>query len=97
MKDINWEEIAQKLPQASDTRVQSSRLADMDFWLLKAAARAKKRDMAKDSASLLSASIRRLKDEWCELIAFEAAQKGVSFEDMFVMLATGESVLTSED
>lgn len=90
MREIEWDAIAQRLPKIEDTRVQTAKLADMDFWMLKAAAAAKKRAIANDSASLLSASIRRLSPEWCELIAFAAAQENVSFEDMFVRLATGE-------
>lgn len=86
MKDIDWEDIASKLPNKEDTRVQTAKMASMDYWLLKAAASAKKRGLAADAASLLSASVRRLKDEWCEIIAFQAAQEGISFEEMFVKL-----------
>ncbi|AUB37456.1 hypothetical protein COO91_03401 [Nostoc flagelliforme CCNUN1] len=90
INNVDWEAIAARLPQVEDTRVHTAKLADMDFWILKAAAAVKKRGVAADSASLLSASIRRLTPEWCELIAFQAAQEGVSFEEMFVRLATGE-------
>jgi hypothetical protein len=82
----DWEAIAKRLPKIDDTRIQTAKLADMDYWMLRAAARVKKRGMAADSASLLSASIRRLSPEWCELIAFQAAQEGLSVEDMFVKL-----------
>ncbi|QKQ75667.1 hypothetical protein [Nostoc sp. TCL240-02] len=90
MEAPNWDEIAARLPKIDDTRVQTAKLADMDYWVLKAAAAVKKRGMAADSASLLSASVRRLTPEWCELIAFQASQEGLSFEEMFVRLATGE-------
>ncbi len=89
MEAVNWGEIASKLPKLDDTRIQTAKLSDMDYWMLKAAAAAKKRGVAADTASLLSASVRRLSSEWCELIAFQAAQEGISFEDMFVKLATG--------
>lgn len=89
MEGVNWSEIAARLPKIDDTRIQTAKLSDMDYWMLKAAAAAKKRGVAADSASLLSASARRLAPEWCELIAFQAAQEGVSFEEMFVRLATG--------
>ncbi|WP_375495316.1 hypothetical protein [uncultured Nostoc sp.] len=90
MEGVNWDEIASKLPKIDDTRIQTAKLSDMDFWVLKAAAAVKKRGVAADSASLLSASIRRLTPEWCELIAFQAAQEGISFEEMFVKLAARE-------
>lgn len=87
---IDWEAIASRLPKQEDTRIQTAKIAEMDFWVLKAAAAVKKRGVAADSASLLSASIRRLAPEWCELIAFQAAQEGLSFEEMFVRLASGD-------
>jgi hypothetical protein len=90
MENIDWEEIASKLPHIEDTRIQTAKLADMDYWVLKATAAVKKRGVAADSSSLLSASIRRLTPEWCELIAFQAAQEKISFEEMFIRLATGE-------
>ncbi|OYE02783.1 hypothetical protein [Nostoc sp. 'Peltigera membranacea cyanobiont' 232] len=90
MNNINWEEIASKLPKIDDTRIQTAKLSDMDYWMLKAAAAVKKRGVAADSASLLSASVRRLTSEWCELIAFQAAQEGISFEEMFIRLAGKE-------
>jgi len=90
MNNINWEEIASKLPKIDDTRIQTAKLSDMDYWMLKAAAAVKKRGVAADSASLLSASVRRLTPEWCEMIAFQAAQEGISFEEMFIRLSGKE-------
>lgn len=87
----DWGAIAVRLPKVDDTRIQTGKLADMDFWMLKAAARVKKRGIAADAVSLLSASIRRLSNEWCELIAFQAAQEGLSFEDMFIKLCTEDT------
>jgi hypothetical protein len=87
LNSIDWSAIASKLPKMEDTRVQTSKVSDLDYWILKAAAKAKGRSMAMDSASLLSASIRRLSPEWCDLIAFAAAQEGKTFEEKFVELA----------
>lgn len=87
----DWEAIAKRLPKIDDTRIQTAKLSDMDFWMLRAAARVKKRGMAADSASLLSASIRRLSPEWCELIAFQAAQENLTFEQMFIKLCTEDT------
>ncbi len=87
-RDIDWDVIAKRLPKVEDTRIQTAKLADMDYWMLKAAAKAKKRTLANDSASLISASIRRLSPEWIELIAFLAAQDGITFEEEFIALAS---------
>lgn len=41
-REIDWDAIAKRLPKVEDTRIQTAKLADMDYWMLKAAAKAKK-------------------------------------------------------
>lgn len=88
--EIDWEAIAKQLPKSEDTRIQSGRLADRDYWILKAGTASKKRQLAPDTASLLTAQVRRFEDEWFKNIQFQAAQAGITFEEMFIRLATGE-------
>lgn len=88
--EIDWEAIASRLPKLEDTRMQSGKLSDRDYWILKAGSASKKRQLAPDVASLLTAQVRRFEDEWFKNIAFQAAQEGITFEEMFIRLAAGD-------
>jgi hypothetical protein len=87
--EIDWEEIARLLPSLSDPRIRTGKLAEKDYWILVAGVNSKNRQVAGDAASLLTAQCRRFENDWFNNIAFKAAQRGVSFEQMFVQFARG--------
>lgn len=86
---INWDEIARMLPSLADPRLRTGKLAERDYWILLAGTNSKNRAVAGDLASLLTAQCRRWEEQWFKNIAFKAAQRGVSFEEMFVQFAKG--------
>jgi hypothetical protein len=86
MSKLNWSAIAKELEPRKTTRIQSSDLALRDFYVLKVMAKIKKRSMADDCASILSCAVRRLLEDWEELLIFEAAQRGITPEELFVEL-----------
>lgn len=86
---INWDEIARMLPSLADPRLRTGKLAERDYWILVAGTNSKNRAVAGDLASLLTAQCRRWEEQWFRNIAFKAAQRGVSFEQMFVQFALG--------
>lgn len=85
-KDINWEEIAKRLPVAKDTRISSAHLPQIDYYFEKAWCMASNRSLAADAQSLLIAQLRRHKQARCEAIAFLANQHNLSFEECFIRL-----------
>ena len=87
--EIDWEEIARLLPSIPDPRIRTGKLAEKDYWILVAGINSKNRQVASDAASLLTAQCRRFENDWFKNIAFKAAQRGVSFEEMFVQFARG--------
>jgi hypothetical protein len=89
-EDIDWNAIASRIAKVEDTRIQTGKIADRDFWILKAGCASKKRQLATDAASLLTAQIRRWEQSWIDNIEFMAKQEGVTFEEMFIRLAIGE-------
>lgn len=86
-QEIDWSAIASVLPKRNTYRI-SVQLSAMDYWILKAAARAKMRSLAPDCASLLAAQVRRHEEQWLRQIQFLADQDGVGFEEKFIELAT---------
>ena len=95
--EIDWSQIAAALPKRANYRV-NVQLSIMDYWILKAAARAKMRSLAPDCASLLAAQVRRHEEQWLRQIQFLADQDGVSIEEKFIELATeGLTDDTKED
>lgn len=86
---IDWGKIAQLLPSLPDPRIRTGKLAEKDYWILVAGVNSKNRQVAGDVASLLTAQCRRFENDWFNNIAFKAAQRGVSFEEMFVCFALG--------
>lgn len=87
--EIDWTKIAELLPSISDPRIRTGKLAEKDYWILVAGINSKNRQVAGDAASLLTAQCRRFEEQWFQNIAFKAAQRGVSFEEMFVQFALG--------
>lgn len=87
--EINWEEIARLLPSNPDPRIRTGKLAEKDYWIIVAGINSKNRQVASDAASLLTAQCRRFENDWFKNIAFKAAQRGVSFEEMFAQFARG--------
>lgn len=87
---IDWERIASELPPARDTRIQSAPLAQRDWYFEKVWCTVANRSIAQDSQSLITAQLRRHADARLETIAFEASQRGMSFEDFFIAVAKGE-------
>jgi hypothetical protein len=87
--EIDWVKIAQLLPSLADPRIRTGKLAEKDYWILVAGVNSKNRQVAGDAASLLTAQCRRFEQDWFNNIAFKAAQRGVSFEEMFVCFALG--------
>ncbi len=77
------------LPSTSEPRLRTGKLAERDYWILLAGTNSKNRAVAGDIASLLTAQCRRWEEQWFRNIAFKAAQRGVSFEQMFVQFARG--------
>lgn len=89
-KDINWKEIAKRLPVAKDTRISSAHLPQIDYYFEKAWCIASNRSLAADAQSLLIDQFRRHKQARCEAIGFLASQHNLSFEEAFVRLVTDE-------
>lgn len=89
-EEIDWNAIASRLPKVEDTRIQTGKLADRDYWILKAGCASKKRQLAPDAASLITAQVRRWEQSWVDNIEFMAQQEGITFEEMFIKLALGE-------
>lgn len=87
--EIDWAKIATLLPSLSEPRIRTGKLAEKDYWILVAGINSKNRQVAGDAASLLTAQCRRFENDWFNNIAFKAAQRGVSFEEMFVCFAMG--------
>jgi hypothetical protein len=87
--EIDWVKIAQLLPSLADPRIRTGKLAEKDYWILVAGVNSKNRQVASDAASLLTAQCRRFENDWFNNIAFKAAQRGVSFEEMFAQFAKG--------
>lgn len=90
MIEPNWSEISKRLPDDQDTRVQTARLSQREFWIFKAACVSMNRSIAANSQSLMTAQIRRHQEEWFKNIEFLAAKDGVTFEEKFVQLCLGE-------
>lgn len=90
MKDLDWNEIARRLPPVPDTRVQTGRLSVRDWWMLKAASVALGKSISSNSQHLVGEQVQRYQDEWLENISFLAAQDGVSIEEKFVQLCLGK-------
>ena len=91
LNEVDWEAIASRLPAVEDTRVQSGKLSLRDYYILKAGTASKRRQLAPDVASLVTTQIRRWEQSWFENIAFEAKQRGITFEEMFIQFATGSA------
>jgi len=87
--EIDWAKVAQLLPSLPDPRIRTGKLAEKDYWILVAGVNSKNRQVAGDAAALLTAQCRRFENDWFNNIAFKAAQRGVSFEEMFVQFALG--------
>jgi hypothetical protein len=87
---IDWEKIAQALPEISDTRASCAPLTQQDYYFERVFCNVSSRSMAQDLQSLITAQLRRHKAARCEAIAFAASQKGMSFEDYFIAVAKGE-------
>ncbi len=87
--EIDWAKIAHLLPSLPEPRIRTGKLAEKDYWILVAGINSKNRQVAGDAASLLTAQCRRFEQDWFNNIAFKAAQRGVTFEEMFVCFALG--------
>lgn len=88
MDGIDWSDIAARLPDNPRTEVTAGSLQNRSFWILKAAVSVSNDSIRGKAKSLLNAQIRRWEASWLQDIKFYADQKGLSFEDAFVELAT---------
>ena len=91
-KDIDWDMIARRIPPAKDTRIFSGPLSQLDYHFEKAFVASSNRSLAGDVQSLLTDQLRRHFEDRCKTIHFMAGQYGLSFEEAFIRLATGESL-----
>lgn len=87
---IDWASIAERCPKIKDTRGTTAHLAQQDYYFERVFCNVANRSMASDLQSLVTAQLRRHKQARCEAIAFAASQAGMSFEDYFVAVATGQ-------
>ena len=89
-KDIDWSEIASRLPVAKDTRLTVGALPQIDFYFEKAFVNAANRSLSADLQSLVIMQLRQHRQVRCETINFLANQHGLTFEEAFVRLALDE-------
>lgn len=71
-------------------RVQCGELDPMTYWWLVVGAKLRKRSLANQIQSLLTAQVARWQSEWLSLLEYEANQARITPEEMFVRLATGD-------
>ncbi|MEL7037765.1 MAG: hypothetical protein AAFO04_19380 [Cyanobacteria bacterium J06592_8] len=90
INDIDWERIASSLPEVKDARPSVAPLAQKDWYFEKVCNVVMNRSMAQDLQSLITAQLRRHEQARIDTIAFVASQKGMSFEDFFIAVATGK-------
>lgn len=84
---MDWTLIASQLKKRDKTRVQTANLNERDRAMLVVIAKIKKKSLADDTASLLSAQVRKHQEAWEQMIEFAAAQEGLTPEELFVKLA----------
>jgi len=87
---IDWERIAQELPEVRETRPSVAPLSQKDWYFEKVCNSVMNRSMAQDLQSLITAQLRRHEKARLESIAFQASQRGMTFEDFFIAVAKGE-------
>ena len=72
------------------SRVRCSDLDSITYWWLVVGAKLRKRSLANQIQSLLTAQVARWQSDWLVILEYEAEKAGVTPEEMFVRLAIGE-------
>lgn len=82
---MDWSKV--KLPKPKNPRPQVGELSDLDYWRLAVAAKLMKKSIASSLQTAVTTYVRRNWDEHEALLQIEAAQQGITAEEMFVRLA----------
>lgn len=71
-------------------RVQCGKLDAITYYWLVVGAKLRERSLSSQIQSLLTAQVARWQPEWLSLLEYKATQAGITPEEMFVRLATGD-------